>query len=171
VAFPTTVIISAQGADAIYYTTDGSDPQTVSGVQSTTKITGDSGEIAISSNITVKAIATRGGYYNSAITSAAYTQATTAELTGLELSGNPSHYTFNGGTSDYTGVTVANAVDTITVTPTGTGTITVNTNPVNSGQASDPISLTAGAETLITVVATETGKLPRTYTIRVTRLI
>ncbi|MBN1957111.1 MAG: cadherin-like beta sandwich domain-containing protein, partial [Desulfuromonadales bacterium] len=69
----------------------------------------------------------------------------------------------------YDGITVANAVSSITVTPTGAGTITVDGTPVTSGSASAAINLTAGVEKTITVVVTETGKTPKTYTLKVTR--
>nr|WP_320026424.1 leucine-rich repeat protein [uncultured Acetobacterium sp.] len=72
VAFPITMTIFSQGADAIYYTTDGSDP-TTAGAQNTTKVVGASAEISVTSNITLKAIATRSGYYDSAIASASCT--------------------------------------------------------------------------------------------------
>jgi len=163
VAFGTTVTITSAGADAIYYTTNGSDPTTASTNQATTPL-------VINAAVTVKAIAVKAGSDNSAIASAAYTQAATADLTGLALSGSPDNYTFAASTYTYNGVTVANGITSITVTPTGAGTITVNGTEVTSGgSASDPIALTAGTEKTITVVATETGKTAKTYTIKITR--
>ena len=164
IAFGTTVTITSSGADAIYYTTDGVDPTTSSTNQATTPL-------VINAAVTAKALAVKAGYDNSAIGSAAYTQAATANLTGLALSGSPSGYTFAGGTYDYTGVTVLNAVSSITVTPTGSGTITVEGVTVVSGQASGGIALTAGTEKTITIIATETGKTAKTYTIKVTRFV
>jgi len=164
IAFGTTVTITSSGADAIYYTTDGSTPTTSSTNQATTPL-------VINAAVTAKALAVKAGYDNSAIGSAAYTQAATANLTGLALSGSPSGYTFAGGTYDYTGVTVLNAVSSITVTPTGSGTITVEGVTVVSGQASGGIALTAGTEKTITIIATETGKTAKTYTIKVTRFV
>jgi hypothetical protein len=168
ITFPTTVTISAPGAGAIYYTTDGSNPSTHASAQSTTMVQGDSTEVNISSNVTVKAIATRSGYNNSRIASATYTQATAEELTGLALSGNPHNYSFSGGISEYPDVTVANAVAAITVTPTGSGTITVNGSTVGSGDEKT-VQLENQGETEIKVVISEAEKLDRTYTIRVTR--
>jgi len=164
IAFGTTVTITSSGADAIYYTTDGSTPTTSSTNQATTPL-------VINAAVTAKALAVKAGYDNSAIGSAAYTQAATANLTDLALSGSPSGYTFAGGTYDYTGVTVLNAVSSITVTPTGSGTITVEGVTVVSGQASGGIALTAGTEKTITIIATETGKTAKTYTIKVTRFV
>ena len=162
IAFGTTVTITSAGADAIYYTTNGSDPTTASTNQATTPL-------VINAAVTVKAIAVKAGSDNSAIASAAYTQAATADLTGLALSGSPDNYTFAASTYTYNGVTVANGITSIIVTPTGAGTITVNGTEVTSGSASDPIALTAGTEKTITVVATETGKTAKTYTIKITR--
>jgi hypothetical protein len=93
----------------------------------------------------------------------------TADLTGLELSGSPSDYTFASGIYTYNGVTVANGITSITVTPTGTGTITVEGTEVATTVASGAIDLEAGDEETITVVATETGKTAKTYTVKVTR--
>jgi hypothetical protein len=98
-----------------------------------------------------------------------YTPPASANLTGLILSGNPIGYTFSGSTYSYTGLTVAKDVSSITITPIGAGTITVNGSVVASGVSSSPIALTAGVEKTITVVTTEAGKSPKTYTIKVTR--
>jgi hypothetical protein len=162
VAFGTTVTIISAGADAIYYTTDDSDPTTASTNQATTPL-------VINAGVTVKALAVKAGYTDSAIGSAAYTQAVSADLTGLALSGTPGNYTFASGTYTYNSVTVANAVASITVTPTGAGVITVDGNTVVTGVASGAIALVAGVEKTIVVVATETGKTAKTYTIKVTR--
>ncbi len=67
--------------------------------------------------------------------------------------------------------TVLSTVTSVTVTPTATaGTITVNGNTVATGEASSAITLgAAGSVTPITIVVTETGKSPKTYTIYLTR--
>ena len=96
-------------------------------------------------------------------------QTTTTDLSSLVLSGTPTGYTFSGGTYSYNGVTVANGVSSVTLTPTGSGTITVEGVTVTSGQASGAISLTVGVEKTITIIATETSKTSKTYTIKVTR--
>ena len=162
IAFGTTVTIASSGADAIYYTTDGTTPTTSSTNQATTPL-------EINGAYTVKALAVKAWYDNSAVSSAAYTQAFSANLTGLALSGSPSGYIFAAGTYSYSSITVPNNQSGITVTPTGTGTITVNGTAVTSGSASVAISLTAGSATTITVVATETGKSAKSYTLSVTR--
>ena len=71
IAFGTTVTITSAGADAIYYTTDGSDPTISSINQAATPL-------VINSAVTVKALAIKAGYDNSAIGSATYTQASLA---------------------------------------------------------------------------------------------
>lgn len=88
-------------------------------------------------------------------------------LTALTLSEGTLSPVFAQGTTSYT-ASVPNATTSITVTPTAAGTITVNGTPETSGQPSHSISLTVGVNT-ITVVVTEPGKSPKTYTIVVTR--
>ena len=167
IAFGSMVEITSAGADHIYYTTDGIDPATSAG-GSTLEYTGP---VTVNEGLTIKAIAVKAGYPDSAIGSADYTQAESADLTGLTLSGTPSNFTFAGGTYTYEGVTVSNGASSIAVTPTGAGTIMVDGIPVTSGQVSEAIALTVGVEKTIMVVVTETGKLAKTYTIKVTREI
>ncbi|SFF00490.1 S-layer homology domain-containing protein [Paenibacillus algorifonticola] len=167
VAFGTELEILSSGAEHIYYTTDGSTPATAVGGSTLEYNAG--AKPTINAAITVKAIATKAGNLNSAIASVSYTQASTANLTGLELSGTPSGFVFAGGTYAYNGVTVDNSVASVTVTPSGAGTLTVDGTTVASGVASASINLTPGVERTITVVATETGKSVKTYVIKVTR--
>ena len=167
IGFGSTVAISSAGAEHIYYTVNGTDPGTAVG-GSTLEYTAP---ITVNSAMTIKAIATRTNYVNSEIGSASYTQGETSNLTNILLSGTPSNYTFAGTSYSYTGVTVANGVESITVTPTGAGTITVDGETVSSGASSSAISLTAGVEKTITVVAAETGKTAKTYIIKVTRQV
>ncbi len=167
IADGTSVQIISAGADHIYYTLDGSNP--ASSVTGTTMEYNESSRPVINSGTTVEAIAVKAGCDNSTIGSASYTQAASADLTGLALSGSPSNYTFSGSTYNYTAVTVSNAVTSVTVTPTGIGTITVDGDTVASGAASGTINLTAGTERTIVVIATEAGKSPKTYTIKITR--
>jgi hypothetical protein len=162
VAPGTLVTITSAGADRIYYTTDGTTPNSSSPMYSA--------PLAVSPPMTLKALAVKAGYPDSAVGSAAYTQAAvTADLTGLVLSGSPANYVFAPATYAYVGVTVVHAFSSVTVTPTGAGTITVNGTTVASGSASAAIALTAGTAKTITVVATEAGRSAKTYTIRVTR--
>lgn len=67
--------------------------------------------------------------------------------------------------------TVLNGVTSVTVTPiAAAGTITVNGNTVATGVPSSAITLgAAGSVTVITIVVTETGKSPKTYTIYLSR--
>jgi len=169
VAFGTTLTLTSAGADYIFYTTDGSDP--LAGVSGTTKVYNSSAKPVINSAMTVKAIAIKAGSPNSAIASASYTQAASADLTNIALSGTPSNFTFSGSTYTYNGVTVGNDIASITVTPTGAGTITVDGTALASGSTSVSLALTAGVERTITVVATETGKTVKTYVIKVTRVL
>ena len=93
----------------------------------------------------------------------------TPDLTGLALSGSPANYAFAPATYAYSGVTVLNAVGSVTVTPTGSGAITVEGTPVASGSPSAAIALTTGTAKTITVIATETGKSAKIYSVAVTR--
>lgn len=163
VAIGDTITISSASSSAIYYTLDGTIPTTASPRQSVTPA------VVAALPFTLKAIAVRTGYYQSNVGSAAYTQAASANLSGLVVSGSITGYTFAAGTYTYTGAAVLNAVASVTVTPTGQGVITVNGVEVTSGQASDPIALVAGVAQTITIVATETGKSPKTYTVGITR--
>ncbi|WP_456049005.1 S-layer homology domain-containing protein [Acetivibrio cellulolyticus] len=165
IAFGSTVTITSAGADHIYYTTDGTNPATTVG-GSTLEYTAP---VTVNAAVTIKAIAVKAGNLDSDIGSASYTQAASADLANIVISGTPANFTFAGSTYTYNGVTVANGVSGITVTPSGAGTITVDGTLVTSGQASESIALTAGVEKTITVVVTETGKSPKTYTIKVTR--
>lgn len=75
---------------------------------------------------------------------------------------------FAAATYDYTATSTGASV---TVTPTASaGTITVNGATVNSGDASNSISLgDSGDMTTITIIVTESGKAPKTYTVRVAK--
>ncbi len=79
--------------------------------------------------------------------------------------------TKSGSVYTYT-ASVLTAIASVTVTPTATaGVITVNGNVVTTGVASSPIALgSAGSVNIITIVVTETGKVPKTYTMYLTRL-
>ncbi len=97
------------------------------------------------------------------------TPLTSADLTNIVISNTPSNFTFSGSTYNYNGVSVTSDVVSITVTPTGSGIITVNGSVVSSGSPSSAIALTAGVETTISVVTTETNKNPKLYLIRILR--
>jgi len=76
----------------------------------------------------------------------------------------------SGTVYDYV-ATVETDISSITVTPIATaGVLTVNGNTVITGEASGSIALgAAGSVTAITIVVTETGKVAKTYTVRVAR--
>ena len=111
-----------------------------------------------------------------AITTETYTLTVTRETPNVDLSGLvPSAGTlipaFASGTISYTAAVPSAATD-ITVTPTAvnpSATITVNGNPVTSGNPSDPIPLSAGSNTITTVVTGEDAVTTKTYTLTVTR--
>ena len=169
VAFGTELEIVSADADHIYYTTNGDTPAT--SVGGSTLEYDPASKPVINAAMTVRAIAVRSGYVTSAVGSASFTQAATADLTSLVLSGSPSGFSFVGGTYSYTGVTVPTSVNSITVTPTGAGTITVDGTAVASGSASSVIPLRPGIEKTITIVVEEPGKTAKTYTVRVTRTL
>jgi uncharacterized repeat protein (TIGR01451 family) len=93
---------------------------------------------------------------------------TNDNLGGFTLSSGTTTPTFAAGTASYT-AGVSNNVSSITVTPVfdTTATVTVNGVSVSSGNASGPISLSVGPNT-ITVVVTEGGNT-QTYTYVITR--
>ena len=93
-----------------------------------------------------------------------------ANLSGLTLSGGTLSPSFAAGTTSYT-VAVANSVSSVTVTPTVTDTTTtikVNGTTVASGSASGSINLTVGPN-VITILVTASDNSTNTYTITVTR--
>ena len=147
VAAPTNVTITSPGAYRIYYTTDGNTPNSSSPVYAS--------PVAVYPPMTLKALAVRAGYDDSAIASAAYTQAASADLTDLVLGGLVFGFNFAPATYTYTGVTVPYAMSSTTVTPTGAGEIRVNGEVVASGMESAAIPLVAGVAKTITVTATE----------------
>ena len=71
-----------------------------------------------------------------------------------------------GGVTNYTDI-VSNATTSITVTSTVSGTtaaVTVNGSAVDSGSASEPISLGVGNNTVTSVVTAQDGATTMTYT-------
>jgi len=80
--------------------------------------------------------------------------------------------TFAIGTFDYV-ATVLTGVSSVTFTPTSAaGTITITANGISqtvaTGVPSSAIALAVGVN-VVTVVITESGKTPKTYTVRVVR--
>ena len=98
-----------------------------------------------------------------------------ATLSGLTLSPGTLAPVFDSATTTYT-VAVANSVEMVTVTPTATNvagaTITVNAAAVDSGSASDAITLmTVGTPLAIPIIVTAAdGTTTMTYTVTATRV-
>ncbi len=168
-AFGAELEIISVGADAIYYTTDGTDPATE--VVGTTLLYNADDKPVIDRDMTVKAIAVKTGAENSDIGEAAYIQTETADLISIELSGHPLNFNFEPNVYEYEGVIVPTEARTvnITVTSVGNGAITVQGVEVASGEPSGNIELEKGEEvTTITVEVREDGKIPKIYTVKVT---
>ncbi len=94
-----------------------------------------------------------------------------ANLASLEPSAGTLSPPFNSFLVTYT-ATVPYPTPSMTVTPTvedATATIKVNDVTVVSGNASGPVSLSVGANTITTVVTAEDGTTTKTYTLTVTR--
>jgi|GEM_PF-2295188 len=177
VAWGTAVIITSAGADAIYYTTDGTNPAT--SVTGTTLAY--SAPITISANTTIKTIAVKAGYADSAIGSAAYTQAAATAPSSVVLAAGSTAAV--GGVTNVT-IPAAGGTDTTgTITSWITGTndkikFTVTDNGGASAITINSVGYTSGADytiaaasTLtIVVTTTETGKATgvRTFIVSVT---
>ncbi|MEW9121934.1 MAG: chitobiase/beta-hexosaminidase C-terminal domain-containing protein [Thermotaleaceae bacterium] len=159
-------LTSATSAATIYYTLDGSTPDTSSNrYNRRITINGSAGD-----RITLKAYAVKSGMDPSDVRTFTYDiLEETSNLTGLVISGSPSNFSFSPSQYTYDGITVASGVSSVTITPTGSGSITVDGSTVASGQASSPISLTEGEEKEIRVVHTESGKAQKIYRIFITR--
>ena len=168
ITFGTALEIISAEADAIFYTIDGTNPQTAAG--GSTYLYDEGNKPVIDAAITVKAIAVKQGLTNSLIGSAAYTQAE-ANIDDLIISGNPSGYSFIPNVYAYEGVTVPYAVGSITLTPTGTGRIIIEATEVTSGASSAAISLIPGVERTIILEVEQLGKMNKSYTIKITREI
>jgi C1A family cysteine protease len=92
-------------------------------------------------------------------------------LLALTISSGTLTPPFSSSTTTYTD-SVANSVSNITVTSTtqdSTATIKVNGIVATNGQASQPINLAVGPNTIKIVVTAQDGKTQKTYTITVTR--
>lgn len=99
------------------------------------------------------------------------TASSNADLSNLTLSDGALTPVFAAGTTTYTS-TVPASVSEVTVTPTladANASVTVEGVSVTSGAASDPISLSYGANTITTEVTAQDGVTTKTYTVDVTR--
>lgn len=174
ISFPTSVTISSAGADKIYYTTDGTDPTTASTDQDVTPL-------VISSATTIKALAIKEDYNNSAIGSVSYTQAIATAPSAINLavgSSNPVGGVTNvaipvAGATDSTGAVTgwsASTAETIkfTVTDSGSAVSTIN---IEGGAYTSGSNFTVTSTDSITIVVStaETGKTTatRTFTLSV----
>ncbi|MGM0589960.1 MAG: cadherin domain-containing protein [Bacteroidota bacterium] len=93
-----------------------------------------------------------------------------ADLSNLILSSGPLVPVFDANTTGYT-AQVSYSTSSITVTPTSAdakSSITVNGSAVNSGAASNAISLSEGSNSITIKVTAEDGST-KTYTVNVTR--
>jgi len=96
---------------------------------------------------------------------------TNDNLSSLKISRGTLTPAFTTNTTSYT-ASVVNGVTSLTVTPTtsaSNATVTVNGTAVTSGDASGPIELAVGANTITIVVTAFGGSATKTYTIIVTR--
>ncbi|MCE9518098.1 MAG: cadherin-like beta sandwich domain-containing protein, partial [Verrucomicrobia bacterium] len=99
------------------------------------------------------------------------TPSNVATLSALTLSAGTLDPVFDSATTIYA-ATVDNTMESITVTPTvsnSAATVKVNTVAVTSGNASDAISLSEGANVITVVGTAEDGTTTKTYTVTVTR--
>ncbi len=93
-------------------------------------------------------------------------------LSGLTLSAGTLSPAFSAETTVYS-ISVPNQTEEITVTPVvadSIATVTVDGTAVNSGSASEEISLNEGANTITVIVTAESGSI-KTYTINATRTL
>lgn len=178
VAFGSAVTINSADADDVYYTTDGSEPA-VSVIGSTLKyITA----IIIDIAKTIKAIAVRLGYDNSAVGEATYIQAAATTPVSIVLAvgdSNPVGGVTNvsmpaAGETDATGAvtgwvetTAANVKFTVTDSGSASSTITIDSGAYTSGA---DYTITSTSSLSIVVTTTEANKVTvvRTFTITVT---
>jgi hypothetical protein len=174
VAWGTNVTISSSGADAIYYTINGTTPTPTCTNQAITPL-------QINSAVTVKALAVRSGYTNSNIGSAAYTQAAATTPSNVVLAvgstapvGNVTNVAIPAaGGTDYTGrvtgwVTSTHDKIKFTVTNGGSATSNITINSVAYTSGND-YTIAAASNLTVAVNTTETGKSSclRTFVISV----
>ncbi len=153
--------LSALGTDAIYYTTDGTDPVEY-GILYTAPITVDR-------EMTVSAVAKRGSTYGTVATHT-YTQAASTVTTlAVDTGGGWSYVDLSGGETVFP-IWVATEVTELRLLVQGGGTLTVNGEAVTSGE---PYTLTGlgSGETVCTVRSEESGKKTVEYRIEITQTV
>ena len=112
-----------------------------------------------------------GGKGVSSPATASFNYGIDADLSNLSISGGTFDKAFAAGITSYT-ASVDNSVTSITVTPTLRDTkaaVSVNNTGVLNGQASAPINLSVGSNTINVAVTAQDGITSKTYTITVTR--
>ena len=122
------------------------------------------GEVDIKGAITFKASLKVSGKPTLGVTAA-------GNLTGLVVTTGTLIPAFAGTTYDYV-ATIGTGETSVTITPTcaAATSIEVNGNVVATGQPSSALNLgAAGSITAATVVIKETGKMPKTYAIKLAR--
>ncbi|MBL0385890.1 cadherin-like beta sandwich domain-containing protein, partial [Tumebacillus sp. ITR2] len=122
-------------------------------------------------SVTVKAENGDTQTYSLTVTRAAAPLSSDATLSNLTVSQGTLTPNFDSGKTSYT-VHVGNVVNSLTLTPTlaeAQATVLVNGVAVISGQASAPISLNVGSNTLTVVVTAQDGSTQKTYTLTVIR--
>ncbi len=132
----TVTLSDATDHAAIYYSTDGTDP----GKTSTTSAL-YSGPITITSSTTIKAIATRNGFSDSAIASATYTIA----------SATPTAYTVGGTISGLSGTVVLQDNGSADLTATADGSFTFATAIADGAGYSVTVSTQPSGQTCTVV--------------------
>ena len=161
-------VISSASITGITVTTDNI---TVTGLTSAVEGTSDNhagtnGSFGFTVTLTKGSASDTATVSGCAITATAYVPSSVTTLSGLTLSEGTLDPTFSGSVYAYT-ATVADTTDSITVTPTLTDTKASVT--VNGKDASQPVSLTVGENTITVKVTAEDGTTTQTYTVTVTR--
>ncbi|WP_040197457.1 lectin like domain-containing protein [Candidatus Soleaferrea massiliensis] len=161
IAFGEQLELTAPGADAIYYTTDGSDPTSDTGIRY-------NAPIEIDREMTVRTAAVKDGVFGK-IREKTYTQAASelVELV-LEQEGQNIHLDLSDNRQTFD-THVTSGTQAVRVQPQGSDSITVNGVPVDPNSWSQEIPLTEGTENEIVVQSELPGKRTTTYTLSVYR--
>jgi hypothetical protein len=150
-------ILDATSGASIFYTLDGSQPQTAAGGSTLAY----SGPISIAASTTINAIATASGFSRSIVASSAYTI----------LGGNSPNFSIAATPNPLTIVPGVTSAYTVTVTPTNgfTGVVTFAVSGLPAGVTGtfSPTSVTSSGTTSVTITSTTTTPLG-TYPLMIT---